>query len=176
MDRSGFRPSPPAPAEVVPDDDRWMLVLVRELRHSPERVWAALTEADQVREWAPFVPDRDLGRTGSATLTMVDGSTSDDLPSTVRRAEPPRLLEYTWGSDLLRWELDAQGAGTLLTLRHSVGDREMVAKVAAGWHLCLDVAEHLLDGEPVGPIRGMEAMDFGWSDVHDAYVRMLKER
>ncbi|MET9018541.1 SRPBCC family protein [Actinopolymorpha sp. NPDC004070] len=176
MDRSTFRPSPPAPVEATREDDGWTLVLTRELRHSPERVWAALTEPDQLREWAPFVPDRDLGLAGDATLTMVDGATTDDVASTVLRAEPPRLLEYTWGFDLLRWELAAQGAGTLLTLRHRVGDPEMLARVAAGWHLCLDVAEHLLDGDPVGPIRGMEAVEFGWNDLHDAYVRMLKER
>ncbi|MFD2082406.1 Uncharacterized conserved protein YndB, AHSA1/START domain [Actinopolymorpha cephalotaxi] len=176
MNRSAFRPSPPAPVEANREDDRWTVVLVRELRHSPERVWAALTEPDQLREWAPFIPDRDLGRPGEATLTMVDGATSEDLVSTVRRSEPPRLLEYTWGFDLLRWELTAQGTGTLLTLRHTVDDQEMLARVAAGWHLCLDVAEHLLDGDPVGPIRGMEAVEFGWNDLHDAYVRKLKKR
>ncbi len=176
MDRSNFRPSPPVPVEAIAQDDHWTLVLTRELRHSPARVWAALTEPDQVREWAPFVPDRDLGRSGDATLTMVDGDARDDVASTVRRAEPPRLLEYTWGSDLLRWELAPHGAGTLLTLRHTVADREMLAKVGAGWHLCLDVAEHLLDGDPVGPIRGREAVDHGWNDLHDAYARKLKER
>jgi uncharacterized protein YndB with AHSA1/START domain len=70
------------------------------------------------------------------------------------RAEPPALLEYTWGTDLLRWKLAAIDSGTRLTLRHRVEDREWAPKVAAGWHLCLAVAEHLLDGQPIGPIRG----------------------
>jgi uncharacterized protein YndB with AHSA1/START domain len=146
---------------------------VRDLRHPPEKVWAALTEPARLREWAPFIADRDLGSTGDATLTMVDGDTSEDMRASVRRAEPPTLLEYTWGTDVLRWELAATDTGTRLTLRHTVSDREWVPKVAAGWHLCLVVAEHLLDGQPIGPIRGAQARDFGWEALHDAYAEKL---
>jgi hypothetical protein len=49
----------------------------------------------------------------------------------------------------------------------------MLPKVAAGWHLCFDVLEHLLDGDPVGPIRGRAAMEHGWQDLHDMYAEQL---
>ena len=71
----------------------------------PRRVWAALTDPVQVGAWSPFTADRDLGRVGDATLTMLDGDVREDLPARVARAERPRLLEYTWGTDRLRWEL-----------------------------------------------------------------------
>ena len=64
-------------------------------------------------------------------------------------------------------------AGTRLTLAHTVGDREWVPKVAAGWHLCLDVAERLLAGQPIEPIRGHDAMNYGWERLHDAYAEAL---
>ena len=35
-----------------------------------------------------------------------------------------------------------------------------VPKVAAGWHLCLVVAERLLDGDPIEPISGADAMRY----------------
>jgi uncharacterized protein YndB with AHSA1/START domain len=158
------------------DGDRWTLVFVRVLRHPPERVWAALTDPVQVGAWAPFVTDRDLGRVGDATLTMIAGEVTEDLPASVTRAEPPILLEYTWGTDLLRWELAAIDAGTRLTLEHTVGDPEWMPKVAAGWHLCLDVAELLLDGEPIEPIRSDEARNYGWEQLHDAYAETLAQR
>ena len=60
-----------------------------------------------------------------------------------------------------------------LTLRHTVDKPELAPMMAAGWHLCLDVADHLLDGDPVGPIRGAEAMDFGWDELRDAYAERL---
>ncbi len=117
-----------------------------------------------------MITARDLGAVGETTLTMIDGETRTDLPAIVRRAEPPTLLEYTWGDDLLRWELEPLGDGTRLTLRHTLTERDMVAMVAAGWHLCLVVAEHLLDGEPIGVIRGRDAMDHGWEKLRVAYA------
>ena len=147
MNRTTFEPGPLAHIECRPSGDRWTLVFVRDLRHPPEKVWAALTDPAQLREWSPFIADRDLGRPGGATLTMIDGEHAEDLPATVTRAEPPTLLEYTWGKDLLRWELAPKERGTRLTLQHTIEDRDWVPKVAAGWHICLVVAERLLDGD-----------------------------
>ncbi|MER7445094.1 SRPBCC family protein [Micromonospora avicenniae] len=170
MDRDSLRPSPPVEAYAEHADGGATLVLVRDLRHPPAAVWAALTEPGQLAQWAPFLADRDLGSPGAAVLTLVDGETSAEQTAVVRRAEPPHLLEYTWGDDLLRWELTPAGDGTRLTLRHTVADRGVLPMVAAGWHLCLDVADRLLDGDPVGPIRGAEAKDFGWAELRDAYA------
>lgn len=170
MDRDSFRPGPLARVRLTPENE---LVFVRDLRHPPETVWAALTDPDRLAEWAPFLADRDLGRPGDAVLSAVDGDQSYPAPARVLRADRPHLLEYTWGDDLLRWELAANGDGTTLTLRHRVGGPDLAAMTAAGWHICLDVAAHLLDGDPVGPIRGAEAKDFGWADLRDAYAERL---
>ena len=155
------------------DGDGWTLVFVREFRHPREKVWAALTDPAQLDAWSPFRPDRDLAGTGPATLTMVDGETEVPMGATVLRAEPPALLEYTWDNDLLRWELADTGGGTRLTLRHTVAAAGWIPKVAAGWHLCFDVAKHLLDGDPVPTVRGQAAMEYGWQDLHDQYAAKL---
>jgi uncharacterized protein YndB with AHSA1/START domain len=160
-----------ARAESTPDG--WVLVLVRELRHPPTTVWAALTEPDQLTAWAPFTAGRDLGATGAVTLTMIDGDDGVDLAATVTTADPPALLEYTWGSDRLRWELAATGAGTRLTLRHHVATRDDAPRAAAGWHLCLNVLDHLLDGDPVPPVRGQDALQHGWTELHEDYAAQL---
>jgi len=173
MNRTTFEPGPLAEVGCQSSDDRWTLVLCRDLRQPPEKVWAALTEPAQLRQWAPYTTNRDLGSVGDATLTMIDGDTQYDLPTSVTRAEPPSLLELTWGTDLLRWELTAVGSGTRLTLRQTVADRDWAAKVAAGWHLCLVVAEHLLDGQPIEPIRGADALNYGWNELRDAYAARL---
>jgi uncharacterized protein YndB with AHSA1/START domain len=169
-----FDPSPLAQVECqAADGDRWTLVFVRELHYPPELVWAALTEPAQLAAWAPFLADRDLGTAGDATLTMVDGDTRQQMAASVLRAEPPARLDYTWGPDLLQWDLAVTGTGTRLTLRHTIADRDVAPVMAAGWHLCLDVAEHLLEGAPIGPIRGADALNFGWSDLRSAYARKL---
>jgi len=46
--------------------------------------------------------------------------------------------------------------------------------LAAGWHLCLAVAERLLAGDPVPPIRGQDAMNFGAADLKDRYCARLE--
>jgi hypothetical protein len=104
---------------------------------------------------------------------MIDGETAVPLETTVVRAEPPSLLEYRFGPDILVWELAANGDGTRLTLRHTVADREWLPKVAAGWHLCLLVAGRLLDGDPIPVIRGNAAYGYGFDDLQDGYSREL---
>jgi len=172
MQDGTFDPGELAPVDVSPSQDRWTLVFVKDLRHPPEKVWAALTEPAQLSGWAPYTADRDPG---DATLTMIDGYRSADLPVSVTRADRPVLLEHTWGGDVLRWELAASGTGTRLTLRHTLDDRASAPKMAAGWHLCLLVAEHLLDGRPIPPIRGAEANNFGWDELHDRYAEKLSD-
>lgn len=176
MNSTGFDPGPPAEARCEPGGEGWTLVFVRDLRHSPERVWVALTDPAELLAWAPFEADRSLAVPGAATLTMIDGDTRQDLPAEVLRAQPPTLLEYTWGGDLLRWELAAADAGTRLTLRHTLKDRDLVPKVAAGWHLCLVVAERLLAGRPIDPIRGEDARNYGWAELVDGYAATLADR
>lgn len=173
MNPRTFDPGPLAEVELSASGDRWTLVFVRHLRHSPDKVWLALTDPAQLRQWSPFTADRDLGAAGEATLTMIDGDQAQDLAAAVRRAEALTLLEYTWGNDVLRWELAAAESGTRLTLRHTVEDLYFVAGAAAGWHLCLVVAEHLLDGDRIDPIRGEDAQHYGWAELHAAYAETL---
>ena len=65
-----YAPGPAFGAEVRKDGEKWTLILVRELRHAPAQVWEALTDPEQIREWAPFDADRNLGTVGSATLSL----------------------------------------------------------------------------------------------------------
>ena len=104
---------------------------------------------------------------------MIDGAERVDMAATVRRADPPKVLEYTWGSDLLRWDLTPTATGTRLVLRHTVAGEDWVPKVAAGWHLCLVVADTVLDGRPIAPIRGGDALNYGWQSLHDQYADRL---
>src|SRR4029077_10827707 len=83
----------------------------------------------------------------------------------VTRADAPRLLEYNWGGFDMRWELEALGDGTRLTLWANIAPK-FIAMGAAGWHICFDVLANLLDGHPIGRIVGPEAMNFGWQRLN----------
>ena len=160
-------------ARLTGDGEPWTLVFVRELRQPPTVVWEALTDPAELDQWAPFSAARDLNQPGETTLTMVDGDERVDLPGEVRVVEPPEVLEYTWGRDLLRWELEPYGEGTRLTLRHTLVEPTDPASVATGWHLCVAVLRRLLDGEPHGVVRGREAKAYGFDALREAYAGML---
>jgi hypothetical protein len=149
-DREQYTPDPASRAQVRKDGEKWTLILVRELRHSPEKVWQALTDPSHLREWAPFVTDGNLGTVGTVKLTWV--GTPTPLETRVTRADAFKVLEY----NDIRWELEALGGGTRLTLWHSI-DRRFISWGAAGWHISLDVLDHLLNGTPIGRIAGGDA-------------------
>lgn len=159
-------------ARVHKEGEKWTLLVVRELRHAPPLVWEALTDPTQLREWAPFDADRNLATVGSVQLTASGSPTPQISEGIVKRAEAPHVLEYTWGGQELRWELEPLGTGTRLTLWHNI-DRRFIAWGAAGWHICLDVFDRLLAGEPIGRIVGGEAMKFDWQRLNTEYAEQF---
>ena len=162
-----YTPGPASAAQVKKDGDKWTLILVRELRHSPEKVWQALTDPAQLREWAPFIVDASLGATGTVNLTWVGNPKA--LETKVTRADAPKLLEY---GDI-RWELEPHGSGTRLTLWHSI-DRRFISWGAAGWHISFDVLERLLSGNPMGRIAGADAMkSASWQRLVGEYAKQF---
>src|SRR6185295_5538527 len=172
--REQYAPGPASGARVQKDGPKWTLVLIRELRHPPAKVWEALTDPAQLREWAPFDADRSMGTAGAAVKLTTVGTPGPHVTETrVTRAEPPRLLEYNWGGGDVRWELVPSGSGTRLTLWANI-PRNFISMGAAGWHICLDVLDHLLGGTPLGRIAGVEVMKFdGWQRLNAEYAKQF---
>ena len=166
-DREQYTPGPARGAQVRKDGEKWTLILARELRHSPEKVWQALTDPAHLREWAPFDAERSLGTVGTVKLTWV--GTPTPLETRVTRADAPKVLEY----NDTRWELEAFAGGTRLTLWHNI-DRRFIAWGAAGWHICFDVLERLLAGDPIGRMVDAGAMKFsGWQRLTAEYAKQF---
>jgi len=170
--RQSYAPGAASGAEVRKDGEKWTLVLVRDLSHPPAKVWKALTDPSQLREWAPFDADRNLGSVGTATLSTVGAPTPHVSQTRVKRADAPHVLEFDWGGQEIRWELEALGGGTRLTLWHNI-DRKFISMGAAGWHICFDVLERHLAGDPLGRIVGGDAMQFGWQRLNAEYAQQF---
>ena len=97
-DREHYEPGPANVARVQRDGENWTLVLVRELRHSPEKVWQALTDPAHLREWAPFDADGSLAAVGARVELTVGAPSPHVTETTVTRADAPNVLEYNWGA------------------------------------------------------------------------------
>lgn len=177
-DREHYTPGPARGAQIRKElaqrgEEKWTLILVRELRHPPEKVWQALTNPAHLREWAPFDADGDLGTVGARVkLTTVAAPALHVTETTVTRAEALEVLEYNWGDHNMRWQLEDLGGGTRLTLWTSI-PRRFIAMGAAGWHICFDVLDHMLGGTPLGRVVGPEAMKFGWQRLNAEYARQF---
>jgi uncharacterized protein YndB with AHSA1/START domain len=174
--RDSYAPGPASAQLTRTEGENWQFVLRKQLRHPPAKVWTAITDPAHLREWAPFDADGSLAVAGSIVkLTTVKTPQAYVAETRVTRAEEPNLLEYSWGGNDMRWELEDFDGGTRLTLWASI-NRNYIAMGAAGWHVCLDVLEHHLGGTPIGRIAGGEALKFsGWQRLNAEYSRKFLE-
>jgi len=169
-----YSPGVAGGATIDKDGDKWTLVLVRQLRHAPDKVWTALTEPDQLKQWSPFDADKSLATAGATVKLTTVGAPSVYVSETVViRAEAPKVLQFNWGDREMRWELESLAGGTRLTLWNNI-DRNYIAMGAAGWHVCLDVLDHWIGGKTIGRIVGADALKFpGWQRLLAEYSRLL---
>ncbi|MFD9737239.1 SRPBCC domain-containing protein [Umezawaea sp. NPDC059074] len=154
-----------------------MLRLERRLSHSPERVWSAITKVSEFPAWFPGVVNQDLTEGAKLRFDMTSdqrehmGIPDDEDMSSEGEVvvhDAPRVLEYTWGDEILRWELTADGDDTALVYTDVFDDRELAAQTGSSWHAVLDLLEAHLDGRDVGTVWELEAA------VHDEYERTVK--
>lgn len=123
------------------------LVFKRFLAHSPETVWAALTEPDQLREW--FMTRARIDGKRGGTVDLVSGPAQFHVTGHILEWDPPKVLEYEWNVEprtelpqgersVVRWELAPSEDGTLLTLTHRHLTSATAGGFAPGTHVFLD--------------------------------------
>ena len=142
-------------------DGKWRLQFRRRFAHAPEKVWRAVTGPEHLAAWFPHEIHGDF--TPGSPLRF----TSKDMPDfafegKVLACDPPRFLEFTWGEDTLRFEIQADGDGSVFTLFDTIEAVGKAARDGAGWHACLDALTAHLDGQPAPEGR--------WKQVHPDYV------
>lgn len=133
----------------------YILLVERELHHPVEKVWRAVTEAELLAQWFPARIDGEW-RVGAPLRFTFPPGHADDLPEEelrgeVRIVEPPHLLEFQWGRHRIRFEIDAVGEGCVLRLSERFDDPSWGARSAAGWEMCVDNLDLILEG--VGALK-----------------------
>lgn len=135
------------------------------LEHEIDKVWAALTEPQQLVKW---LADADIELTIGAQLQLRFSNTGSVINGQVTQVEPPHLLEFTWTSpgeaaSLVRWELAQEQEGTRLILKHTLNTCSHLAEMLAGWHTHLEGLPSAILGNHV---------DWPWErwhETHDLY-------
>lgn len=137
-------------AAVDPTDRGWVLRFQRTLPQPREQVWGVLTEQETLARWMPCEDDVAGGEQPWQRGTRV--------------TEEGRIVQWTWGEDVLRWELDDEPGdaehgmlgGTSLRLTAWVTEpAEIAVGIAGGLHVSLDaLAEMLATGGVSAPADG----------------------
>jgi uncharacterized protein YndB with AHSA1/START domain len=141
------------------DGNRHTLRFECSFAHPPEKVWRTLTETEEMAHWFPA--EMRGPREPGAKLRFVFPSEPGEVPATATGEgpafdgemiafDPPRLFEFSWGGEVLRFELAPQGDGTLLVFTHTFEDLAKSARDASGWDFCLAALESRLSGQEPG--------------------------
>ena len=155
---------------LVRDGERYAVRFERRLHHPIDKVWRAISEPEELRQWFPDGGvEIDLTVGGKVKFAAEGWEEDDELvprEGTVTRLDPPRLLEFTWGDDPLRFELSAEGDGCILVFTQTFAGRAAAPRLAAGWTICLANLDALLDGAAAEggdwlPLYQQYAKEFG---------------
>jgi uncharacterized protein YndB with AHSA1/START domain len=144
-----------------------------------ERVWRAVTDPAELPAWFPSAVSGE--RAVGAELVFADEEqrarareagepTRDDGPPLTGRVvayDPPCVFSFTWGTELLRFELTPDGDGTVLVLTQLLSHQSVAARNGAGWHQCLAALDGLL-----GAANGDGGGD-GWQEVYRDYLERM---
>ncbi|WP_028547500.1 SRPBCC family protein [Paenibacillus sp. UNC451MF] len=144
----------------------YMALFERHFKQSTEEVWAYLTENPKLEQWFTELEVKDLRKDGLIKFNMPDGS---HLDITIIDLEPHAVLAYTWGEDQVRFELSSEPSGCQLLLKEDItAITSHTPKDLAGWHVCLDVIEALLDGKTID--RHAE-----WERMYGQYIQAVEK-
>ena len=153
-----------ATSKVTPDSDA--IISQIHIAATAERVFQALVDPKEVVRWWGQVGifrctefQSDLRPGGKLRCVGLDGQGKRfEIYGEYLEIDAPRLLVYTWvaswtgeAKTTIRWELEAQNQGTLVTIRHSgFAAHPELAQNYRGWPRMLGWIQALLErGETV---------------------------
>jgi uncharacterized protein YndB with AHSA1/START domain len=171
--------------------DKHVLRYERQLDHPVERVWAALTEPEQIRGWLAAAEELELAKGGAIVLRWLN--VPDDLQEwegkgvdmpedhdpaapvrgTITELDPPHLIEYeTDQMGLMRWELRGEGSGCALTFTNTIElpEGHPPEQTLAGWHIHLDHLEEALAGQEADWSNWTEKYMDRWQAIRERYA------
>ncbi|WP_342432290.1 SRPBCC family protein [Neobacillus sp. FSL H8-0543] len=135
--------------------------------HSVQEVWSYLTDNEKLAKWFTELHVEELREGGLIKFNMQDG-TFEEL--TIVELKIPSVLAYTWGDDIVHFELDQEPNGCRLVLTEKIKTiTPHTPRDLAGWHVCLEVISALLDG------RTIDSRKEAWNKWYEKYVQEIQK-
>ena len=135
--------------------------------HPAPRVWAAISEADQLAHWFPSRVSLEA-RVGGAVHFSGDPY-AEDHSGTVLAFEPPTRLRFSWGDEELEFSIEAiDERSCRLVLLDFLAAPDAAARNASGWTVCLGELDKLIAGAPGSGPHGPDTAPF--APIYERYV------
>lgn len=152
----------------------YTLTVEHRLGHPPEKVWRAVTERELLKQWFPcdVIGAWQVGEKLKFVFPpeQAEGIPEDHLVGKVVAVDEPHLLEYSWGPHMMKYEIQPDGDGSVLRLSESFDDKAWGARNAAGWEMCIENLDLVLEGAAIAKF----AMD-AWRPKFDRYAKKFKD-
>jgi uncharacterized protein YndB with AHSA1/START domain len=144
---------------IIPDGEFATVVFKRILGHEPERVWEAITNPEDLKQWLFCTSAKIDGRPGGS-VEMLAGPAQFHVTGKILTWDPPRVYEHEWnvkpGTEMpkgenavFRYELERRGTQTVLTVTYRRLTANTARGFAPGGQVLLDRLEAQLDGTPL---------------------------
>lgn len=155
------------------EDSRCTMRFERQLSQPIERVWAALTEPEELNAW--FYPFE--GTLAAGETVVIPWEENGGLSSKIVEFDPPKVFAWTWHKpgepeSIVRWELTPESSGTRFVLTHSLpvlGANEPTDTLA-GWQEHIDtLVDHL-----AGNTRAWSSET--WRSLKDRYAFEIEKK
>lgn len=137
----------------------------RHIKHSVQEVWAMLTDNAKLDKWFQELRVGELREGGFMKFDMSEGK-FEQLEITAYAVHS--VLEFDWFGDIVRFEVRPEKNGSILIFIERFETlTEQRVKDLAGWHVCLDVIQSLLDG------KSIHSREAEWKKWYNEYERVL---
>lgn len=154
-------------ASITQAENGYSVRFERNLKHAVESVWSMLTDNEKLAQWFPELRVADLHEGGLIQFDMQNGHFEE---MAITRLKALSVLEFTWAEDIVRFELYAEPEGCRLVLIEKlVQITAHTPRDIAGWDVCLDVIEALLDGKTIASRKDV------WKMKYDKYVQAFEK-
>ena len=142
----------------------------RTSKHSPERLWRAITDPEEVTSWMQYPARIDL-RVGGDYFVDFSKTNSGCLDGIIVAIAPARLLRYAWGTSIVEWTMEATVEGCKHTfLQSGLPDRGPGEEgLVAGWHAWFDDLDLYLDGQALPHLADRS----DWNALCERYKPLL---
>ncbi len=141
----------------------------RTFPHPVETVWEAITDPAQLGQWFPTTVQFERLGVGEPLEFHFEHDAYPPMNGRVLEVQRPQRLRFTWGDDVLGFELEPADGGAACRLAFTVAldSADKAARDGAGWEQCLDGLELVTAGGH--PQRPMPSA--AWQAYYDEYMR-----